>query len=83
MQYCAILSQIHKHKEALQQAYKSVKLVHHLFKDLYDLCIYYVKRQDIERQLLLELKEKLANNLIDLDSTSLNELSEESLTITE
>ena len=83
MQLCAILSQIHKHKEALIQAQKSVKLVHHLFKDLNDLWIYYAKRQEIERQLLLELKEKLASNLIDLDSTSFNELNEESLTLME
>jgi hypothetical protein len=67
----------------LQQAQKSVKIIHHLFKDLNDLCLYYVKRYEIERQLLLELKEKLASNLIDLDSASLNELNEESLTLTE
>jgi hypothetical protein len=83
MQLWAILSQIHKHKEALIQAQKSVKLIHHLFKDLYDLWIYYVKRQDLETQLLLELKEKFANNLFDFDSASLNELNEESLTLTE
>ena len=65
------------------QANKSVKLIHHLFKDLNDLCIYYAKRQDIERQLLLELKEKLASNMIDLDTASLNELNEESLTLME
>lgn len=62
---------------------KSVKLVHHLIKDLNDLCIYYTKRQIIERQLINELKEKLANNLIDFDTASLNELNEESLTLTE
>ena len=37
MQLCAILSQIHRHKEALQQAMKSVKMIHQLIKDLYDL----------------------------------------------
>lgn len=33
--------------------------------------------------MLSELREKLANNLIDLDTASLNELNEESLTLTE
>ncbi|CAI2377629.1 unnamed protein product [Moneuplotes crassus] len=83
MQLCAILSQIHKHKEALVQAQRSVKLIHHLFKDLYDLCVYFYRRQEIERQLLIDLKEKLINNLIDIDSASLSELNEESLTLIE
>lgn len=83
MQLWAILSQIHKHKEALQQAYKSVKLIHHLIKDLHDLWIYYSRRQTIEKQLIAELKEKLASNMIDFDTASLNELNEESLTLTE
>ena len=40
-------------------------------------------RQEIERQLLQELREKLASNLIDLDTASFNELNEESLTLME
>ena len=43
MQLWAILSQIHKHKEALKQAENSVKLIHHLIKDLYGLWWHYVK----------------------------------------
>ena len=83
MQLCAILSQIHKHKEALIQANKSVKLIHHLIKDLHDLWMYYSRKHIIERQLIAELKEKLASNMIDFDTASLNELNEESLTLTE
>jgi tetratricopeptide (TPR) repeat protein len=34
MQYCAILSQIHRHKDALEQAKEGVKLSHQLINDL-------------------------------------------------
>lgn len=48
MQYCAILSQIHKHKEALEQARESVRISHQLINDLKQLCSFYVKREEIE-----------------------------------
>lgn len=46
MQLCALLSQLHRHKDALNQAKNSVKLVHLLIKDLKSLCIYYIRKQD-------------------------------------
>jgi hypothetical protein len=83
MQLCAIMSQIHKHKDALKQALLSVKLIHHLMKDLNDLCIYVTKRVQVEASELKELKNKLANNLLDFDTASLQGLGEESMTIQE
>ena len=35
LQYCAILSQIHRHKDALTQAREGVKLCHQLINDMY------------------------------------------------
>ena len=46
MQLCALLSQLHKHKDALGQAKKSVSIIHLLVKDLKSLCIYYIKKQE-------------------------------------
>lgn len=47
MQFCAILSQIHRHKDALEQAHEGVRLGHHLINDLKELCLFYIKREDI------------------------------------
>jgi len=47
MQFCAILSQIHKHKDALYQAKEAVKLNHLLINDLRELCLFYIKREEI------------------------------------
>lgn len=47
MQFCAILSQIHKHKDALDQAKEAVKLNHLLINDLRELCLFYIKREEI------------------------------------
>ncbi len=44
MQLCALLSQLHRHKDALREARHSVKLIHLLIKDLKSLCIYYIKK---------------------------------------
>lgn len=38
LQQCAILSQTQNHQEALYRAKESVKLIHHLFTDLLELC---------------------------------------------
>jgi hypothetical protein len=46
MQFCAILSQIHRHKDALQQAKESIKLSHLVISDLRELCILYIKREE-------------------------------------
>ena len=47
MQFCAILSQIHRHKDALDQAKEAVKLNHLLLNDLRELCSFYIKREEI------------------------------------
>lgn len=47
MQFCAILSQIHRHKDALEQAREGVRLSHHQINDLKELCLFYIKREDI------------------------------------
>ena len=44
MQLCAILSQTQNHTEALDNAKKSVKLIHQLFKDLLSLCALYIRK---------------------------------------
>jgi hypothetical protein len=47
MQFCAILSQIHRHKDALEQAKEGVRFSHHLINDLKELCLFYIKREEI------------------------------------
>jgi hypothetical protein len=47
LQYCAILSQIHKHKEALDQAKEGVKVCHHMINDMHQLCQFYVQREKV------------------------------------
>ena len=83
MQLCAILSQIHRHKEALQQAMKSVKMIHQLIKDLYDLWIYYWKLIESDKSDLRELKSKLANDHAGIEVGSVSVKTENSLTIQE
>jgi hypothetical protein len=48
LQYCAILSQVHRHKDALEQSKEGVRIAHHVVNDLRQLCEFYVKREDIE-----------------------------------
>jgi hypothetical protein len=47
MQFCAILSQIQRHKDALDQAKESVKINHLLINDMRELCQFYIRREDI------------------------------------
>ena len=44
LQLCAVLSQTQNHTEAADNAKKSVKLVHQLFKDLFSLCTMYIRK---------------------------------------
>ncbi len=53
MQYCAILSQVHRHKDALAQAKEGVKLSHQLVTDLKQLCEFYIKREEVETSVFL------------------------------
>jgi hypothetical protein len=47
MQYCAILSQIHRHKDAMTQAKVAVRLATLLINDMRDLCVLYIKKEEI------------------------------------
>lgn len=47
LQYCAILSQIHRHKDALDQAREGVKVCHQMINDMQQLCQFYVQREKI------------------------------------
>ena len=47
MQICALLSQLHKHKEALVHAEQAIKLSHYLIKDIDRLLDYYKEQQRI------------------------------------
>lgn len=46
LQLCALLSQLHRHKDALENAKTGVKMCHLLIKDLKALCLLYVKKQE-------------------------------------
>lgn len=48
LQLCAILSQTQNHTEALDNAKKSVKLIHQLFKDLQALCALYIRKIELK-----------------------------------
>lgn len=54
MQLCALLSQLHRHKDALDQAMASIKLVHLLFKDLDALCKFYIQKSNDDELELIE-----------------------------
>ena len=41
MQICALLSQVHKHKEAVFHAKEGIKIAHFLIKDLEHMSIFY------------------------------------------
>ena len=51
MQYCAILSQVHRHKDALTEAKEGVKISHQLINDLKQVCEFYIKREEIENNI--------------------------------
>ena len=44
MQVCALLSQLHKHKEALNHAQIATRMSHYLIKDLINLCLYCIEK---------------------------------------
>lgn len=43
MQICALLSQVHKHKEAVVHAKEGIKIAHFLVKDLDSMCQFYTQ----------------------------------------
>lgn len=48
MQLCAILSQLHRHKEALDQAYESAKLCNMITADQISICDFLAKKVSFE-----------------------------------
>ena len=48
LQYCAILSQINRHKEAMKEAKEGTKIGHQLVEDMYQLCHFQVQREKID-----------------------------------
>ncbi len=62
LQLCAIMSQTQNHTEAMDNAKKSVKLVHQLFKDLMTLCAVYVKKIESRDSAALKKKQHLSSN---------------------
>jgi hypothetical protein len=46
LQFCAILSQLHRHKEAMEQAQEGIKLTHLIVRDKISLCQFYSTRLD-------------------------------------
>lgn len=47
LQFCAILSQLHRHKEAFEQAQEGIKLAHLVIRDSISVCRYYARRIDL------------------------------------
>lgn len=50
IQLCALFSQLHQHKDALEQAKLSTKLIHGLIKDLLALCNFYSKKKQVKEK---------------------------------
>ena len=48
LQYCAILSQINRHKDAMKEAREGTKIGHQLIEDMYELCHFQVQREKID-----------------------------------
>lgn len=48
LQFCAILSQLHRHKEALEQAQEAIKIAHLIVRDKISVCRFFSKRIDFQ-----------------------------------
>ena len=48
LQFCAILSQLHRHKEALEQAQEGIKIAHLIIRDSIAVCRLFSRRQDFQ-----------------------------------
>ena len=54
MQNCAILSQLHRHRQALAHARESVKSAHQMLKDLYMIVLGFAVQVEHEGNPILE-----------------------------
>lgn len=50
LQFCAILSQLHRHKEALEQAQEGIKIAHLVVRDTISICRFYSRRIDFREK---------------------------------
>jgi len=50
LQLCAIYSQLHKHKDAYEQAKEGVRLAHVIVRDQLAVCHYFMKKADFEKE---------------------------------
>ena len=48
LQFCAILSQLHRHKEAFEQALEGIKLAHLIVRDKISLCHFFARKGDFQ-----------------------------------
>ena len=62
IQLCALFSQLHQHKDALEQAKNSTKLVHCLIKDLLTLWDFYTKKKQVKDKSVIFDDSILAKN---------------------
>jgi hypothetical protein len=65
LQFCAILSQLHRHKEAFEQAQEGIKLAHLIIRDTISVCHYYSRRIDFQAhfgELFVDLPEESISN---------------------
>jgi tetratricopeptide (TPR) repeat protein len=53
IQLCALFSQLHQHKDALEQARMSTRLIHGLIKDLLALCEFYTKKKHVKEKVIV------------------------------
>ena len=53
IQLCALFSQLHQHKDALEQAKLSTKLIHWLIKDLHSLWDFYTKKKFVKEKAIV------------------------------
>jgi hypothetical protein len=70
MQVCALLSQLHRHKEALAHAQVAISISHFLIKDIHRLIKYYVERMQCQNKNeddkgLNNIKQKIGNKHVD------------------
>lgn len=71
IQLCALFSQLHQHKDALEQAKNSTKLVHRLSRDLLSLCEFYTKKKQIKDKNYVNQNESqsklMGDNMFDIE----------------
>ena len=68
LQYCAILSQVHRHKDALHYAKEGVRIGHQLLNDLKQLCEFYIRREQLDVKHTLRNESATANGDVNYSS---------------